>query len=125
MSKETAIVRKTISDWEFGQKLTQAKSDKQLDDIIINLSGHIPWLHSKFSDNVWWVSADADTQSELDNIKLDFNGRLGDHGNLTDARFKKTLKAFKLLVLLTRLDIDDAFYIRRVGVGQKIFLGRY
>jgi integrase len=124
MSKETAIVRKTISDWEFGQKLTQAKSDKQLDDIIINLSGHIPWLHSKFSDNVWWVSADADTQSELDNIKLDFNGRLGDHGNLTDARFKKTLKAFKLLVLLTRLDIDDAFYIRQVGVGQKIFLGR-
>lgn len=115
------IIRKSeLSRWEFRQELANSPSQERIDELLIKHSEHVSWLHSAFPDDIWFVTYDDDHYSEQDNIRLDFTTKLGKHGSLNDARHKKTVVAFKLILILTRLDIDDSFYIRKTGTAQRL-----
>lgn len=106
------------------QTLTKISEPNELDKFVQKYSGSFSWLKSDFSANQWVVSADSDKNSELDDITLDFEFNLGPHGNLKEARFKHTLHTFKVLMILTRVNVEATIATRGTSTAQRLFLGK-
>ena len=101
------------------ETLTQITDPDELNKFVQKYSANFSWLKSDITANKWTVSADSDVNSQLDDITLDFEFSLGQHGNMRDARFKHTLHTLKVLMILTRINVEPTITTRKSGLQQK------
>ena len=104
------------------ETFTQITDPDELNKFVQKYSANFAWLKSDFTENKWTVSADSDENSQLDDIILDFEMPLGQHGNMRDARFKHTLHTIKVLTILTRVNVESTIRTRRSGKQQEDLL---
>jgi hypothetical protein len=101
------------------ESLAQITDPDELNKFVQKYSINFKWLKSDFTANKWTVIADSDVNSQLDDITLNFELSLGQHGNMRDARFKHTLHTLKVLVILTRINVEPTITTRKSGGQQQ------
>lgn len=106
------------------ETFTKITDPDELNKFVQKYSSNFAWLKSVFTANKWTVSADSDEKSQLDDIILDFELALGQHGNMRDARFKHTLHTLKVLTILTRINVEPTIRTRKSGEQQKNLMNK-